>query len=197
MSDENNPARTKANPDPDLTSRQRKFGDAYLDPKQAKGNGTLAAKIAGYKGGANQLAVQAHHNLRNQKVRHYIAAQLNFLSERALQRLEEALDATTSRVFMDKNGTLVCSEPAADHRVRVVAARFILELQSKCAAVGQNDDGNVAADVLGAEEINQNDRALSERIDAIDAELDKLDAGDVGAKEAGDQESEPDRDIHE
>lgn len=40
-----------------LTERERRFVDAYMGP--AAGNGTEAAKLAGYKGAAKVLQVQA------------------------------------------------------------------------------------------------------------------------------------------
>lgn len=46
-----------------LTSKQRRFVAAY------EGNGTAAAREAGYKGEAGTLAVTAYHLLRNPKVR--------------------------------------------------------------------------------------------------------------------------------
>lgn len=47
---------------PKLNSRQRKFVEAYA------GNGTEAARIAGYTGDDNTLGVTAHDLLRNPKI---------------------------------------------------------------------------------------------------------------------------------
>jgi phage terminase small subunit len=49
----------------ELTDKQKLFVEFYLIHM----NGTLAAKLAGYKGNANVLAVTAHDNLRNPKIR--------------------------------------------------------------------------------------------------------------------------------
>jgi hypothetical protein len=56
-----------------LTTRQKAFGLAWVD-LLAKGNenGTEAARIAGYKGNDGVLAVQAHENLRNPKIKRFI-----------------------------------------------------------------------------------------------------------------------------
>lgn len=55
-----------------LTDKEQLFADFYLIHL----NGTLAAKLAGYKGSTNVLAVTAHHNLRKPKIRDYVDAAL-------------------------------------------------------------------------------------------------------------------------
>jgi len=50
-----------------LDLRAQRFVDAYLG--SAAGNGTAAAKAAGYKGNAATLAVQSTRMLKNAKVR--------------------------------------------------------------------------------------------------------------------------------
>jgi len=57
----------------ELTAKQQRFASAYADPNGANGNATLAAKMAGYKGGDNQLAVQGSLNLKNKRIRQTIA----------------------------------------------------------------------------------------------------------------------------
>jgi hypothetical protein len=47
-----------------LSRKQLAFVEQYV----ALGNGTEAARRAGYRGSANALGVQAHHNLRHPKI---------------------------------------------------------------------------------------------------------------------------------
>src|SRR5690242_3526709 len=85
-----------------LTIKQERFAAAYS--AEAHGNGTLAAKLAGYQGDDNTLAVQASNNLKDPRIRQRISAAVDGMAKRALQRLDEALDATSSRCFLDKAG---------------------------------------------------------------------------------------------
>ncbi len=56
-----------------LTSKQKAFTLAWVDLlAKGKENGTEAARIAGYKGNDGVLAVQAHENLRNPKIKRLI-----------------------------------------------------------------------------------------------------------------------------
>lgn len=164
-------------PTPKPTAKQARFAEAYADPSAANGNGTLAAKLAGYKGDSNALAVQASVNLRNPKVQRAIASILDPMAERALQRLGEALDATSSRVFLDKNGNLVYAKPVPDHRIRLDAVDFLFDLRGKCAAIAPDEahEPDQAGDVVGAEQMNPTDRALFEKAAEADAELRELD----------------------
>lgn len=57
-----------------LPERMRRFVDAYMG--EANGNGTRAARIAGYAGDDNTLAVQASALLRNPKVKRAREARL-------------------------------------------------------------------------------------------------------------------------
>ena len=50
-----------------LTLKERRFVDAYLG--EANGNGTRAAKFAGYSGSYYALAVRAHELLKKRKIR--------------------------------------------------------------------------------------------------------------------------------
>jgi hypothetical protein len=61
-------------PPPVLTERQRKFVDAYMG--EANGNGTKAARLAGYAGDDNTLAVAAYDLLRTPKIRSALDARL-------------------------------------------------------------------------------------------------------------------------
>ena len=56
-----------------LTTKQKAFALAWVDLfSKGKENGTEAARVAGYKGNDGVLAVQAHANLRNPKIKHLI-----------------------------------------------------------------------------------------------------------------------------
>lgn len=55
------------------TLKQEVFAEQYV---ANGGNGTRAAQAAGYKGNENVLAVTAHENLRNPKIRGYIRDRL-------------------------------------------------------------------------------------------------------------------------
>jgi phage terminase small subunit len=49
-----------------LTEKQRRFVDAYMG--EAKGNGTEAARVAGYRGSDSTLGAVAHENLKKPKI---------------------------------------------------------------------------------------------------------------------------------
>lgn len=53
-----------------LTTKEQAFVEAYLGP--ALGNGTMAMRIAGYRGSDNTLAVGAYFNIRKAKIKHAI-----------------------------------------------------------------------------------------------------------------------------
>lgn len=56
-----------------ITSRQKAFAHAWVSLlEKGRENGTEAARIAGYKGNDGVLAVQAHQNLRNPKIKKLI-----------------------------------------------------------------------------------------------------------------------------
>jgi Terminase small subunit len=159
-----------------LTLKQTKFAAAYVDPDAANGNGTLAAKIAGYKGGSDQLAVQGSVNLRNENIQQVISATLDAMIEHALDRLGDALDATTSRPFLDKAGTIVYAEPVPDYRIRLQAIQFLFHLHGKCTAdpePAHELDTGAAHDHLG--QIQPADRVLFQQAAEIEAQLHELD----------------------
>ncbi len=167
------------------TLKQRKFAAEYAN--RAKGNGTLAARLAGYKGNANQLAVQASANLRNPKVQHLLADMVDSMTQRALQRLGDALDATSSRAFLDKQGAVVYTEPVPDHRMRLQAAKFVLDLRDKYGEADVPDGGEVgqggvdpapAVSGVDGNDIDDADRALFEEAATIEDQLAELDAAD-------------------
>jgi phage terminase small subunit len=172
------------------TLKQRKFAAEYTNPYGAKGNGTLAARLAGYKGDSNQLGVQASVNLRNPKIKQLISGMLDSMTERALQRLGEALDATSSRAFLDKEGNVVYTEPVPDHRTRLHALGFLFDLRGKCGVADAPDGGEVVhADgaVVDGEQIVDSDRALFEQAAAIEDELAELDSLNDGGDHEHDE----------
>ena len=116
------------------TVKQLRFAAAYVDPLGANGNGVVAARFAGYRGSARQLAVQAHSNLKNQTVQQTIAEMVEALVVPALQRVGEAMDAVTVRPFMTKSGEIVYTQPEPDHRTRLGAATFLFNVRAKCTA---------------------------------------------------------------
>ncbi len=114
------------------TPKQRRFAVAYVDPKGANGNGTLAARMAGYQGNANQLAVQASVNLRNTNVQQTIRAMLDAMVEPALHRLAETLDAMKVRSFLTKDGDIISSQPEPDNKARLDAVKIVFGLRESC-----------------------------------------------------------------
>jgi len=73
-----------------LTRKQLNFVQEYAH----LGNGTEAARRAGYKGSANALGVQAHHNIRHPKIASAIKeemskGQVGVTPQRVQQRLHD------------------------------------------------------------------------------------------------------------
>jgi len=111
-----------------LTGKQEAFVEEYL----ANGrNGTKAAREAGYQGDDNAMAVQAHTNLRNPKIRSYIRERLKGVKANAdeiLYLLGDHLRADIS-IFEDcirENGTLDLTkarEIGASHLVKKLKIR--------------------------------------------------------------------------
>lgn len=64
-----------------LTIKQKRFVDAYTGP--ARGNGTQAARLAGYAGTENTLAVVARENLRKPQIQDAIGVALSTEGEAA------------------------------------------------------------------------------------------------------------------
>lgn len=119
------------------TLKQRRFAAAYADPALANGNGVVAARAAGYKGNARQLAVQASVNLRNRNVHELIASTVDGMMEDALQRLAEALAAHRVRSFATNAGQLISTPPEPDHNIRLKAIDFLFRLHAKFGATSQ------------------------------------------------------------
>ena len=76
-------------PERPLTLKQRRFIDAYLGP--AFGNGTEAARVAGYRGNDATLAVIGSENLTKPKILKAIGKRIEMDPER-LERERRILD---------------------------------------------------------------------------------------------------------
>ena len=91
----------------ELTVRQRKFVTEYLKT----GNGTGAAKAAGYQGNSATLAVQANRLLRNSNVQEALVAPL-IAQDVTKERIVEGL---ASMAFME-----VQDRPRFEHKLRAL-----------------------------------------------------------------------------
>ena len=113
-----------------LTLKQRRFVQAYTDPKgEGFGNATKAAELSGYEGdsGSTQLSVQGHHNLRKPKIEREIENALiagGVTPEVKTRVLREAMDANIVKVFCPKDGELVYADPLVDHQSRLKAVEL-------------------------------------------------------------------------
>jgi hypothetical protein len=136
------------------TLKQKIFSREYI---AAAGNGVAAARGAGYQGNAQALAVVACRNLKNPTVRQAIAAMVDALLEPAMLRVADAMDAVKTRVFLTKDGTVVCSQPEADHRIRLGAVDLLLHLRSKCGSFGhaEGEESVQGSDAASREEAIQ------------------------------------------
>jgi phage terminase small subunit len=70
-----------------LTTKQQLFIEAYLG--EAKGNGTAAARIAGYKGNDKQLGVMASQNLAKPSIASRVRARVESAAMNANEVLQE------------------------------------------------------------------------------------------------------------
>lgn len=71
----------------ELTERQRRFVEAYCG--EAQGNATRAAKLAGYSGKDDALAVRGAEIVRNRKVQQAIEAARASVTSEAIATREE------------------------------------------------------------------------------------------------------------
>ncbi len=70
-----------------LTEKQRRFAEAYVG--EAKGNGALAARLAGYKGTPKVLSVMGAENLAKPAIAAFIEEARSKLSSQAIATREE------------------------------------------------------------------------------------------------------------
>jgi hypothetical protein len=156
--------------------RQQNFVAALLGP--AKGVGTLAARLAGYKGDRRQLAVQACRLLRNREVQKLMREKLEELYRRGVDMLGEALDATKCRPFLSSGG-IVYSEREPDYPVQLKAFDRIHKLYESSGRTGEPIHPPViiegSAQVSDqAKQTDASDRALIRATADIDERLSEL-----------------------
>lgn len=103
-----------------LSEQERRFVDAYTGP--AAGNGTEAARLAGYQGAANVLAVQSTRLLKKANVQAAIEARRQRLTEKAditaakaLQRLSEDAEMMVDLAQVDDATKLRVRAEARKH----------------------------------------------------------------------------------
>lgn len=87
-----------------LTDKQKLWAEHYVQV----GNATLSAKLAGYKGGENALAVVGHRNLRNAKIQLYLSARYREVAMGADEVLSRLADMARANVsdFIDDTGKI-------------------------------------------------------------------------------------------
>lgn len=91
-----------------LTVKQTKFLEAYITNGW---NGTEAAKVAGYSGNRDALAVHASMTLRNHKVRRFLEQRMleaGLTEGQITARLSEVATASIAW-FLDKRGAIIPS----------------------------------------------------------------------------------------
>jgi phage terminase small subunit len=81
-----------------LTAKQQLFISAYL---ANGGNGTAAAKTAGYAGDENTLGVAAHDNLRNPKISQQIRERQNEVCKKFEIRYEDLIQELAAIAYFD------------------------------------------------------------------------------------------------
>lgn len=129
-----------------LTEKQLRFVAAYVDPAAGNGNGTVSARLAGYEGNNNVLAVQASTNLRNPQIRKALEDIQQKLLEKAARCLDEGMDATVDRPFLNKHGEIVYSEPRPDHKTRLQSAKLCMALLPTGAMVPTEATAELSSD---------------------------------------------------
>jgi hypothetical protein len=99
----------------ELTGKQEAFVKHYITNGF---NGTRAARSAGYGGDDNSLAVIAHDNLRNAKIRAEIDvyfAELHMTSDEVLGRLADMARADVSHFLNDDGSYDLTTDDARKH----------------------------------------------------------------------------------
>lgn len=103
-----------------LTEKQRRFVEAYMG--QAAGNGTEAARLAGYKGSDSTLGAVAHENLRKPKIAAAIDERQEndplVLDRRALQKFWSDVAAGRATTTIVSKGQVFEVEPLMKDRLR-------------------------------------------------------------------------------
>lgn len=107
------------------TAKQRMFADALFG--RAKGNQTLAARMAGYGGNDAVLSVQGSRNMKNPNVQQLIEEKFKPMLEGSLEVYAQALSATTRKAFMTRQGEVKYSNPEPYWKVKMDAANRVLK----------------------------------------------------------------------
>ena len=108
----------------ELTGMQDAWIEAYLGP--AKFNATEAAKIAGYSGDRNALAVIGHRNLRKAKIAERIRYRLResaMSADEVLARLAAIARADYSKYY-NESGELDVVKLIADDKAHLIKSRY-------------------------------------------------------------------------
>ena len=161
------------------TAKQRMFADA-LYPR-AKGNQTLAARLAKYKGDAAQLAVQGSRNMRNKHVKRLLDEQHEAMLQASLETYAAALSATEREAFLTKDGKVVYSGPQPNWKVKLEAARRVVEYcqQSSADETSSKVEGEPTNENTELEQkvgsLSSTDRELLGRTCEIDERLSEVD----------------------
>lgn len=113
------------------TERQRRFAESFTGP--AMGNGTEAARLAGYKGSDNVLAVQASANLRNPKVVALIEEMNATIRSAAIMTAEERQRWLTKVVRGEETDTAIVEGESvtvpASLRMKLLASEQLNKMQ--------------------------------------------------------------------
>ncbi len=173
------------------TFKQELFAAEYV---KTNGNGVAAARAAGYKGNAKQLAVQACVNRQNPTVQQTIAAMMESLQRPAVEQLAEALHADKQRCFVNKDGEIIYSEPEPDYATRLKAVKLVFEHRPAfCDTEAPTDNvqtGQQLTPAGSASDMDSVDPAASQ--EASETNLEKepaaLDHQQAQETSAGDQE---------
>jgi phage terminase small subunit len=81
-------------PKPSLSERERRFVDAYMG--DAQGNGTAAARLAGYKGNAKVLGVQSTRLLTKANIQAAVTARRVALDSQSIADAKERREILTA-----------------------------------------------------------------------------------------------------
>ena len=118
----------------ELTNKQFLWAEYYIQYH----NGTKAARLAGYKGDDNALAVVASRNIRNDKIRDYLSERYKTLamtSDEVLMRLANIARASLSD-YCDENGTIDWKKVSRDgYAIKSIAKGSKLETESRLRAL--------------------------------------------------------------
>ena len=162
-----------------LTVKQRRFVGALLGP--ANFNQSLAAKIAGYAGDDLSLAVQGCRNMQNENIKRLLKEKYEAMLEPSLETYAAALSATERQAFLTKDGKVVYSGPQPNWKVKLEAARRVVEFcqQSSADETSSKVEGEPTNENTELEQkvgsLSSTDRELLGRTCEIDERLSEVD----------------------